>query len=85
MKQILIALSAVALMGAAPSPWRTPDPDTLLVIETSKGRIVVEMRPDLAPRPAPHLFRESFLLILSTNHVFRPVWKPKVSSKYIVI
>lgn len=49
MKQILIALSAVALMGAAPSPWRTPDPDSLLVIETSKGRIVVEMRPDLAP------------------------------------
>jgi cyclophilin family peptidyl-prolyl cis-trans isomerase len=29
--------------------WRTPDPDDLLVIDTNKGRIVVEMYPEVAP------------------------------------
>jgi peptidylprolyl isomerase len=37
-----------------PSPpgandWRTPDPDNLLVIDTSKGRVVVELAPFAAP------------------------------------
>ena len=30
--------------------WRALDPDNTLVIDTSKGRIVVAMRPDMAPR-----------------------------------
>ncbi len=29
--------------------WRSPAPDNLLVIDTNKGRIVVEMYPDVAP------------------------------------
>jgi peptidylprolyl isomerase len=29
--------------------WRTPDPDDLLVIDTSKGRVVVELAPFAAP------------------------------------
>ena len=37
----------------APAPtaadWRALDPENTLVIETTKGRIVVEMRPDVAP------------------------------------
>jgi peptidylprolyl isomerase len=38
------------MLGAgAPDIWRLPDPANTLVIETSKGRIVVEMYPDLAP------------------------------------
>jgi peptidylprolyl isomerase len=32
-----------------PNDWRTPDPENLLVIETSKGRIVVELAPFAAP------------------------------------
>jgi len=37
-----------------PSPptdadWRTPDPDNILVIETTKGRILVELSPTAAP------------------------------------
>jgi peptidylprolyl isomerase len=50
-------ISAVALIAfaggvsAAPSPtWRPLDPENTLVIETTAGRIVVEMRPDLAPK-----------------------------------
>lgn len=35
--------------AAPPAPWRVLPPDNTLVIETTKGRIVVEMRPDLAP------------------------------------
>lgn len=36
---------------AAPSAgdWRTPNPDDLLVIDTNKGRIIVEMLPEVAP------------------------------------
>ncbi len=33
----------------AASPWRALDPDNTLVIETTKGRIVVELRPEIAP------------------------------------
>lgn len=29
--------------------WRTPDPDNILVIDTSKGRVIVEMTPFSAP------------------------------------
>jgi len=49
---VLAAVLAAALtMGAAkPAPdWRALDPAETLVIETSKGRIVVEMAPALAP------------------------------------
>jgi len=31
------------------SDWRTPDPQNILVIDTNKGRIIVEMVPELAP------------------------------------
>ncbi len=33
-----------------PSDWRTPDPNDVLVIDTNKGRIVVEMLPEVAPQ-----------------------------------
>ena len=31
------------------SDWRTPDPQNVLVIDTNKGRIFVEMSPEAAP------------------------------------
>lgn len=45
-------LAALAATGAAPAGagWRPLDPDQTLVIDTSKGRIVVEMAPLLAPK-----------------------------------
>jgi peptidylprolyl isomerase len=30
--------------------WRPADPDNTLVIETTKGRIIVELRPEMAPK-----------------------------------
>jgi peptidylprolyl isomerase len=35
--------------------WRTPDPDNLLVIETNKGRIIIELSTDVAPQSADRL------------------------------
>jgi peptidylprolyl isomerase len=48
-----LATAALALLalGAAPAPdWRPLDPGNTLVVDTSKGRIVVETRPDFAPQ-----------------------------------
>ena len=33
----------------AATDWRTPDPENLMVIDTNKGRIIVELTPELAP------------------------------------
>ncbi|MGZ6019095.1 MAG: peptidylprolyl isomerase [Phenylobacterium sp.] len=36
--------------GPGPADWRTPDPNDVLVIDTNKGRIIVEMVPEVAPQ-----------------------------------
>jgi peptidylprolyl isomerase len=43
---------APAAAAAAPGPadWRTPDPNDVLVIDTNKGRILVELIPEAAPQ-----------------------------------
>lgn len=52
---LLIAVAAAlafvspALAAPGPSDWRTPDPDDVLVIDTSKGRVIVELVPEVAP------------------------------------
>lgn len=59
----VLAATAVAAPGAAAQPpaapaapaapsaadWRSPDPNDVLVIDTNKGRIVVELVPEAAP------------------------------------
>ncbi|RYF91681.1 MAG: peptidylprolyl isomerase [Caulobacteraceae bacterium] len=55
----LIVLTVAAAMAlatsaaAAPRPkagdWRTPDPRNVLVIDTNKGRVIVELVPEVAP------------------------------------
>lgn len=35
--------------------WRTPDPSNLLVIDTNKGRILVELAPEIAPQSVERL------------------------------
>lgn len=50
---LAIAAPALAAPPAPPGPseadWRAPDPQNVLVIDTSKGRILVEMAPAVAP------------------------------------
>jgi peptidylprolyl isomerase len=45
---------ATSPAAAAPSEadWRTPDPNNLIVIDTNKGRIIVELWPSIAPASA---------------------------------
>ncbi len=52
MRRVLVIAAGVLALGAgkAPADWRALDPANTLVIETTKGRIVVEMRPDFAPQ-----------------------------------
>ena len=46
----VMALTAASAASAqAASDWRTPDPDNVLVVDTNKGRIVVELVPEAAP------------------------------------
>lgn len=49
-----ILLSSCMILGAANSQtnddWRTLDPANTLIIESSKGRIIIEMRPEMAAK-----------------------------------
>jgi len=46
----VLALTAASAAGAQQaSDWRTPDPDNILVVDTNKGRIIVELSPEIAP------------------------------------
>lgn len=36
--------------GPADADWRTPDPNDVMVIDTNKGRILVELVPEVAPQ-----------------------------------
>lgn len=50
-KPVVAKAAPAPAAPAAPSAadWRTPDPQNVLVIDTNKGRIIVEMYPQLAP------------------------------------
>src|SRR5690349_3198156 len=47
-----VGAAAVLLAGAASAggDWRALDPENTLVIDTTKGRVVVELRPEFAPK-----------------------------------
>ena len=52
--RLLACLAAAAAVFAAPalaqsSDWRSVDPNNLLVIDTTRGRILIEMVPEAAP------------------------------------
>ncbi|CAN5833001.1 peptidylprolyl isomerase [soil metagenome] len=50
-RKLSAALFAFALLGAGRAPdWRPLDPENLLVIDTTRGRMIVEMAPVLAPQ-----------------------------------
>jgi peptidylprolyl isomerase len=52
MRSLLILAAALGASAQAPAArdWRPLDPDNTLVVDTTKGRIVVEMRPEFAPQ-----------------------------------
>lgn len=48
--RLAAVLALAAASSAAASDWRSPDPANLLLIDTTRGPILIEMRPELAPR-----------------------------------
>ncbi|ADG11070.1 peptidylprolyl isomerase [Caulobacter segnis] len=56
---LVISVTASAAMAAASKPseqdWRTPAADTVLVIDTNKGRVFVELTPEVAPNHVARL------------------------------
>lgn len=58
MRRLIVLTAAVSLLGASAATaaakpkaadWRTPDPANVLVIDTNKGRVIVELVPEVAP------------------------------------
>lgn len=60
---LALSLSNAACAAPAPTPapsapttppsagdWRAPDPENIMVIDTTKGRILVELSPEVAPK-----------------------------------
>ena len=59
----MIALALAALV-AAPPGWRRVDPQNALVVDTTRGRVIVELRPELAPVSVERV------KILARSHVY---------------
>ena len=49
-RTIAAVLALTFALPAQAADWRRLDPENTLVIESSKGVVVVEMRPDFAPK-----------------------------------
>jgi peptidylprolyl isomerase len=47
-----VTASAAPVASPTEADWRTPDPQNVLVIDTTKGRIYVELAPQVAPATA---------------------------------
>ena len=50
MIRFVLSLTLAVFALAAPGRAQAPDPQNTLVIETSKGNVVIKLRPDLAPK-----------------------------------
>lgn len=46
------AIYTIADVEAAPDAWRTADPDNLILMRTSKGEVILELLPAVAPEHA---------------------------------
>jgi peptidylprolyl isomerase len=47
---LILAIVLASPAHAAESDWRAADPQNVLVIDTEKGRLFIELHPELAPR-----------------------------------
>jgi len=73
----LCALAAASAAHAAAPNWRTLDPETVLVIDSTAGRIVVEMRPDLAPKAVERI------RLLAREHVYDGLLFHRVIDRFV--
>jgi peptidylprolyl isomerase len=64
--------AAAALPPATAADWRTVDPENTVVIDTTKGRVIVELAPEAAPKHVERvkqLVREKFYNGLAFHRV----------------
>ena len=54
-KSAAAAAAPAKSSGPGAADWRIPDPNDVLVIDTNKGRILVELVPDVAPQNATRI------------------------------
>jgi peptidylprolyl isomerase len=59
--------------GPATADWRTPDPNDVLVIDTNKGRILVEMVPEVAPQHVARMRELAHENFFDGQHFFRVI------------
>jgi len=50
MKKLLLALTFVLSLAASSAMAQTPDPENTLYLDLKDGRVVIQLRPDLAPK-----------------------------------
>jgi peptidylprolyl isomerase len=55
MKVFLACLALILATPALADDFRPVDPENLLVLDTSQGRVLVELRPDIAPLTVAHI------------------------------
>jgi len=47
-----VAALTIADVQAAPDAWRTVDPENMVIMDTSRGKIIIELLPEVAPAHA---------------------------------
>jgi len=73
----LLSFLTPACTALAAPPWRDLDPNATLVIDTSRGRLVIEMRPDLAPNAVARI------KLLAREHVYDGLLFHRVLDHYV--
>jgi len=77
MKRVLLSLAAVLALAAPAAAqdaeWRTPDPADLWIIDTNKGRIIVELAPGMAPAHAERVKMLSAFEFYDSRTFFRVI------------
>lgn len=70
-------LARAAPPSAPPPPtesdWRSPDPENVLVIDTSKGRVIVEMTPWVAPLAVARVRQLTRMGVYNGRQFFRVI------------
>jgi peptidylprolyl isomerase len=74
---VLVAFAVAGSASASSPPWRSLDPQNTLLIDTTAGRIVVEMRPDLAPKAVERI------KTLAREHVYDGLLFHRVIDRFV--
>ena len=73
---IILTARRLAALHAA-GPWRPLDPADTLVIDTTKGQLVIEMRPDLAPNAVARI------KLLAREHLYDGLLFHRVLANFV--